>query len=660
MASTPEKASQEPRPLRRGSFFARPAVILALVAIVSVILYWPGLSGPFVFDDRENLRPVARWAAGEIPALQALLGGIAGPTGRPLAIASFMFDAWVGGLSGWQLKAGNLLLHLANGAALFVVARRLFSATSGSVRSSTRLALACAALWLLLPIHVGTVLYVVQRMALLASLASLVTIALYLSAREQQPASGRKALLLLYAAIPLAVLAGTLGKENALLALPMCAAIGFLLGDWHRGLAFRVFMLAMGAAPVALLAGYLAINPASVTNGYEIRDFTALERMLTQGRVLLDYAIATFLPIGPRMAVFQDDYAVSHSLLDPASTLISWLILCAAAAAMWLCRKRLPVVSIGLAIFFIGHAMESTIAPLELVFQHRQYLPSAGLVLAACALGTWAVRHLEISPRRAAVMLAISILVYAASTAGRAVVWSNAYFLFHQSHTQRPASLRSLNMLALIEAEAGNRPAARDYMNEAVRVASRHTEAEQLLFQINLSCAMGQAPDPEIYSRLKQAAPERLSRQLASNAYQLAARIQAGGCPAVPPLQIAEAIETWLEQSTTRRGFQPAWYLRYTLALLYRSAGDPARAATLADDAFRHSRHQFAPGILAFDLHQQLGNNERAREIADRLEGKARDWNHDEHRAIERMRSGLGRAAPAHSGPSAAPSRARS
>jgi hypothetical protein len=45
-------------------------------------------------------------------------------------------------------------------------------------------------------------------------------------------------------------------------------------------------------------------------------------------------------------------------------------------------RKRFPIVAFAVLWFLVGHSLESTVFPLEIIHEHRNYLPALGPLLA--------------------------------------------------------------------------------------------------------------------------------------------------------------------------------------------------------------------------------------------------------------------------------------
>ena len=103
--------------------------------------------------------------------------------------------------------------------------------------------------------------------------------------------------------------------------------------------------------------------------------------------MLWDYVRSILLPVGATLGVVQDDYPLSRSLLDPPATLVAIL---AWVAVLWVALSRAgrqPALSAGVLLFLAGHAMESTLWPLEIRFDHRNYLPALGVLQLIKGLG---------------------------------------------------------------------------------------------------------------------------------------------------------------------------------------------------------------------------------------------------------------------------------
>jgi hypothetical protein len=145
---------------------------LIAILLLTALAYWPGLAGPLVLDDRANLEPLLRWMRDDLDWHSVVFNNQSGLFGRPIAMASFLANAATSGGSVYSMKATNLALHLCCGAVLYALLSSWVQIKAVAQRSSAAarwMPCAIAAIWLFHPLFVSTVLYVVQRMAILAT-----------------------------------------------------------------------------------------------------------------------------------------------------------------------------------------------------------------------------------------------------------------------------------------------------------------------------------------------------------------------------------------------------------------------------------------------------------------------------------------------------------
>ena len=111
------------------------------------------------------------------------------------------------------------------------------------------------------------------------------------------------------------------------------------------------------------------------SGGYEIRSFTMSERLLSQPRAMVKYLSLIFLPLPDRLSITHDFFP-SRALFDPWTTFPAILIMFFVLVIGISNIKERPLLSFGILFYFLNHMIESSIIPLELFFEHRNYLPS--------------------------------------------------------------------------------------------------------------------------------------------------------------------------------------------------------------------------------------------------------------------------------------------
>ena len=469
---------------------------LLFSALILLGVYWNGLHGGFLFDDGPSIlfAKGVRMEELSFAALQeALTSGVSGPTQRPVAQLSFALNHYVSGFDPFAFKSTNLAIHAINGVLVFLLALRLIS-PHGSPQKIAAGAISMA--WLLHPIQLLPVLHAVQRMTSLSALFLLSALLLHINARERGWSSHKAQLLIAWLFLwPLSALT----KETGLLFPLFVLAWELILrGANQETDRFRQAFIATTSTILLGSTVYLLL-PASnwLWAGYQFRDFSFVERLLTEGRVLWFY----FSQIAfPRLAVFglqHDDIAISTSLYSPWTTLPSILGLLALLWIGWISRKRLPLVSFGIFWFFIGHLMESTILPLEIAHEHRNYLPLFGILLPLFALLTQSLAKKGISQTLGIALAVSSITYFGLITALRAHAFGDSLRLTQMEVAHHPNSPRAQYEagLALAALPAASNPGspiyafARKHYEESTRLDS--VSKHGLVGLIHLNCQAG-------------------------------------------------------------------------------------------------------------------------------------------------------------------------
>lgn len=357
---------------------------LAVILLLTVCggLYSFGVSPVFILDDETNLSGLEQVKKhGDV--LEFISQGNAGPLGRSVSLATFALqaDAWP---NATQFKYVNILIHLLTGLFIYNLLSVVGRLLKWNIEKIFLLSFLSTALWLLSPIQVSTVLYVIQRMAQLSIFFTVIGLFLYLKGREWL-LQGKLSQGYLIASLGL-IAAGLLAlfsKENGILLILYVWVIeATLLQSLPKPLGWNSWKSVFIYLPILIIIGYFlfTFRPESAYGG---RDFTLIERLLTESRILFEYLANILVPnYFNQFNLFQDDYVTSKSLFEPKITIVAVAGLLSLFLSALFFRKRYPIFSFGVLWFLAGHALESTIVPLILYFEHRNYLALLGPVLA--------------------------------------------------------------------------------------------------------------------------------------------------------------------------------------------------------------------------------------------------------------------------------------
>lgn len=366
------------------SFLSRSLfTCLAFFSLITVFfLYSPGFKGEFILDDFANLPPLFD-AIRTNGFWYGVFSGTSGPLGRPLTLLTFavQHESWP---NPYCFKVVGLVVHLLNTTLVFFLICLLSPYLPTKLRPNyyNYLALIIATVWALLPIHVSTVLYVVQRMVLLSTFFMLAGIICYVVSRNLLEQGKNSLSLIFFAHTLLFAFLAILSKESGLLifAYLLCVEQIINIKKPIKNLNYKWGIRVCLLTPLVLFLIYLI--HLKFYNGYLIRPFSLEERLLTETRVLWVYISQIILPKPSDLGLYHDSFRVSHGLLDPVSTVISciaWLFVL--IGVMWCLIKQKVHIFFPCLWFLSGHLMESTVIPLEIYFEHRNYLASLGIVL---------------------------------------------------------------------------------------------------------------------------------------------------------------------------------------------------------------------------------------------------------------------------------------
>jgi hypothetical protein len=381
---------------RLQKFFAAALLVLSLLSVLAV--YWPGLSGGYVFDDFPNLVDNDQTVLEDLSLGQLWQGAMAGDSGplkRPIVMLSLSVERYFFGLDPQPMKLVNLSIHVINALLLFLLARSILQRYQQQWGQSyllpTRvIALLVALAWALAPINLTGVLFVIQRMESLSTLFILLGLLAFWRGRARLALGQAGGLRWMWGGLIVGGGLGVLSKESAVM-LPVYA----LLIEWlmfgfgprqsaERAAVLRLFVLLLVIPAVIGLAWLLPRVFSHPEFGN--RPFDVYERLWTEARVLWHYLVWIVAPNPAALSLYHDAFPISRGPFTPWTTLVSVLGLLLVVVGAFVARQRWRLLSFGIFWFLVMHLLVSTFLNLELVYEHRNYLGSFGILLALFAV----------------------------------------------------------------------------------------------------------------------------------------------------------------------------------------------------------------------------------------------------------------------------------
>jgi len=558
-------ATPEP-PLRHKPSRRRQFIIFLLVAgavALSFLTLSYGLPGSFLIDDRAHITDEHPPDPTPTAIAEAVLKHHSGYLGRPISYASLYLTLAVHGKSPSAFKVENILLHGAVGLLLFWFIGTLLEASPRtrlelSPTQGWTFAALVAAAWLLHPLNVSTVLYIVQRMTVIATGFILLSLTCYVKLRSgihdrNQFSPGLALGTLLFGIL------GVLSKEEAALIPAFLLLIEFVLfprDTQPRETRYKAGLLVAvgGIVPIVLGAAYFLTHSAYLMHDYVMRDFSLSERVATEASIVWQYAQMILLPRLRDMTLYQDGVTIlSLSSLPALAAFAAWAAVIAGLVTL---RRRYPIVVFGVAFFIASQLLESTVLPLELMFEHRTYLGGAGLLLALGAVGLRTARMLPAIRRPLTFALIIAVSMLGFQQWARARTWSNAQLLLRVTASEHPASSRAASELANQYLMVGQLERARDVLSATIENSGQRATSGLRLHLLSTHCRDETFP-ARLYGEAEHALKSDPLQAYAISALDSLRQLKRKeSCPAIGLDRIVGLMETAAENERTRYKFR--------------------------------------------------------------------------------------------------------
>ncbi len=463
---------------------------LLLIAAVTVLAYYPGMSAGFYFDDEPNLLEAAalQWDEFSVSNVTAALRD-AYLRSRPVANISMAVNYLASGPDPAPYHWTNLVIHLGVGLALFWVIT-LFQRHHGAGSGDQTIALLAVLLYLVHPLNVQATTYIVQRMTLLAALFVLLGLGSYISGRFQTNTGPRRAWFTLTVAC-LLFAAGS--KEIGYLLLPLlflyeiCFNRAALLAAYRQMVArFSYPLVFLGGSLILLFLGWfgwtIAGDSVYWTEVKPFRDFSGVERVLTQGRVQFFYLSLLLWPAPSRLNL-DHAFTVSRSFLEPVTTLLAFVVIALTIVIAIRSIRRRPNLAFPVLAYLLLHSIEAGPLSLELVFEHRMYLPMTMLaLLIGLNLRPASTTH---TLSTYAILIVVGLLL-AASTYQRNLVWGDPMSFYRDTAAKSPEKFRPQYNLGTHLGQSGQYDEARVTLELAIRIRPDSSLAHNQLGNVYL------------------------------------------------------------------------------------------------------------------------------------------------------------------------------
>lgn len=443
-------------------------LVIILFFITGIVIYSNSFQVNFIFDDTDNVQhPVIKISEINFDNLYEILNYSQLKT-RPVSNLSFALNHYFGGerVQGYHLF--NILIHIIAAIALFYLIHNTLSLTNDPRtlrRSRFEISFLTAYLWLCHPLATNSITYIVQRMNSMATMFFILSLLFYVMARKVPKSENRKYLGDFTPSFwfSLSFLAGFLAIGSKEIAATLFIII--FLYEWFFFQDLNTYWIKK-KIPLLILIGIFFIGVAfiytkgnlfeAIFNGYNFREFTLQQRLLTEPRVIIHYFKLLFYPL-PDHLFLDYSFPLSHSIINPISTILSIFFLFSVIIWGIVFSKKERLLSFCIIWFFLNLLIESSFIPLEIIFEHRTYLPSTFFILFFVSLLYRYIKH----PKLLFLSLICISFIFSSWTYQRNNIWLDPITFWEKSLKKFPNNSRINNNLGveylkldkLIEAE---------------------------------------------------------------------------------------------------------------------------------------------------------------------------------------------------------------
>jgi len=602
------------------------SVIFFLLLLLTFGLYSFGVNGPFLLDDFNNLANIG--VDGGVTEFDDLLRYLFGVNGnelsRSLARLSFVTNDQFWPSSPYGFKLTNIVIHLMNGLLIALLLMRVLPQWLEHA-AAERVALLCAALWLLHPLHVSTTLYVVQRMTQLMLFFLLLSLLFYIFYRNAKTYLEAVGALLISG---ISALFSVLSKENGAVLLLLIPLLEFFCfqGSVTR---FQRSAKILSIIMIALFIGFFVVAVINKLPGYDSRFYTLGERIQIQGWVLVEYLRYILLPGNHGMGIFHDDVEWRMQWHGVGGAGWYWLLHIGLLSLAGLLFRHHKVVLFGLLWFYLSHLIESTLIPLEFVFEHRNYLPSIGLLLIVAYVLELAGSQLKSKSMVvvSALLIVVPISYLSIQLAHRAALWSDYRILVHKWAVEHPDSLRAqYAQIVLLESDGYDEKA----LSTVLAQEKIFDDLTLPLYRIRLACDIDPLAeydnklDPALFSKVNYtsgigAALKKL--MISENRECIERQLKGGGL-----MELVVAVENMPLLKSKSRNY--AQYLDMADDFYIKNL-DYSRAV-IARERLWEAQPTIVTSLKLIELYILGGDYESARKYLDWAKGKKEElWFND-------------------------------
>ena len=464
-------------------------VPLFLLALGVTLIYSNSLRGSFQFDDHQITdRPNLHLTDLNIKSIKGTLYWTPNQKSiyRPLPCLTLALNYYFGKENPFGYHLVNVSIHILCAIAVYIFLNALLSIPgikpTFAAKHRYEITVIATFLFAFHPIQTNVATYIIQRMTSMAALFYIISVTGYIFFRKKTLSHSKSSGFRKYLSLSISIISGVfsfLSKENTVV-LPVTILLTDYLFFYHltdedkkktikRTYALSFFLL-------LVLLAYFGTKPLlSYLNGYGHRDFSLIERLLTEPRIVFFYLYLIFIP-NINLLNLNHDFPISNSLVNPPQTLFAIAGIVFVLIIAFILRKRHNLLSFAI-VWFLGNlVIESTIIPLELIYEHRIYLPGV-LIFLIMSFGIVYVTKNILKKNRAILFTSLLLVLYGNGTYLRNFVFKTPISLWFDVVHKSPNLARAHANLGKTYMDLGSSLEAKKSLEKAIELKPDMPEA---------------------------------------------------------------------------------------------------------------------------------------------------------------------------------------
>ncbi|NWF98683.1 MAG: tetratricopeptide repeat protein [Nitrospirae bacterium] len=495
--------------------FDKKFVYFVLISLIAIIAYSNTFYFPFHFDDMQNivenqfiknkyyLFNYSQYCSNALSIEEKHLCKFV--NSRYIGYLSFALNYWVHGLDVRGYHITNLLIHNINAFLIYlftiITLNTPFMKKDVLNKYRYSIALFAAILFVAHPVQTQSVTYIVQRFTSLSVLFYLLSLTFFIiwrinyQSQDENNENKRKTLItykniLFYMLSLISSILSMKTKEIAF-TLPVILLI-YEIVFFRKNKKVFLFIIPFFLIAIIILLDFITIG-FKCTNllnciNTETKLQTTISRwsyFITELRVIVTYLRLIFLPINQNL---DYDYPIANSFFEIQIFLSFLLILIIILFGIFILVKykkkygSVRIISFGIFWFFIALSIESSIFPIvDLIFEHRLYLPSVGIFI---TLSSTIFLFIAVFEQRwkyikkiMIIILILLVIIFMVGTYLRNMVWSNDIVLWSDVVNKSPNKLRGYYNLAHAYHNANYLEKALDIYRKVLSIDKNYEDA---------------------------------------------------------------------------------------------------------------------------------------------------------------------------------------